>query len=157
MVLCTQFIVPNSSSPPSPSSTPAPSSSEQGLPSFGLLRCERGPIDESSYQTQGHMLAASSSCDTVSKNCGIFWSIFQVSSLTRVTSIKSHIHDVLVMLHNHDVKQSCTTMMWNLSGGSCTVCSPGLGLVGWRGGKRNGKFYLLTSQQDPKCPEVDQF
>ena len=41
VVRCTQFIVPNSSSPPSPSSTPAPSSSEQGLPSFGLLRCQR--------------------------------------------------------------------------------------------------------------------
>ena len=45
----------------------------------------------SSYQTQGHMLAASSSCDTVSRNCGIFWSIFQESSLTRVTSEKLHL------------------------------------------------------------------
>ena len=95
------------------------------------------PRDESSsYQTQGHMLAASSSCDTVSRNCGIFWSIFQVSSNTRVTSIK---------LHNHNLKslKYILTMMWNLAGGSCTVCPPGLGLVGWRGGKRNGKFDLF--------------
>ena len=28
---------------------------------------------------QGHMLAASSNCDTVSRNCGVFWSIFQIA------------------------------------------------------------------------------
>ena len=32
-----------------------------------------------STNPQGHMLAASSNCDTVSRNCGVFWSIFQIA------------------------------------------------------------------------------
>ena len=61
-----------------------------GSPRCPLPRCQNPKLMAecsccgklSQTQTQGHMLAASSSCDTVSRNCGIFWSIFQVRFLS---------------------------------------------------------------------------
>ena len=88
-------------------------------------------------QTQGHMLAASSNCDTVSRNCGIFWSIFQVSSLTRVTSVK---------LHNHDVESFCS--IFQVAHALSVLLVWGL----WAGEEGSGtasfNFLLLNKLQD---------
>ena len=45
-------------------------------PSLQNSKSEVQPI---LVKPQGHMLAASSNCDTVSRNCGVFWSIFQIA------------------------------------------------------------------------------
>ena len=47
-----------------------------GQPSLQNSKSEIQPI---LANPQGHMLAASSNCDTVSRNCGVFWSIFQIA------------------------------------------------------------------------------